>query len=372
MLNIRDTDTNEVVDLGDPTRVLTRFREYILGPMRFMNLLSCFELGIIDLLRKNSNTRMTARQIGDATGITTEAVEQMLHLMVKEDFVSYDEISASYALDELTHLSDEDFGRVIPWMNMIKVICLRQLYYLSDSVKSGKVVGLKEFYDFDGILYEACSKHDDLRAAWGAMMDQVTAFIDPWFFENVDIPDNTKILDLAGNTGLGAILAYRFKRTENLHVTCFDFPEKKGEALRNFRLQGVQDHCSFIGGDVFTGVPKGFDIVMIKHFLDMFDEENVFRILRAVNEALEVGGQVYVLVPIYPEDLKSSCSVDFFPAYFLGCTMGQGGPQKLSTYEKWMESCGFKITKTIAQDIRTMPPDMIPVHGILCATKTSS
>lgn len=371
-MSSQDAGTNEEVNLDGSAHTLTRFREYILGPTRFMNLLGCFELGIIDLLRKNSSTMMTARQIGNATGITTEAVEQMLHLMVKEDFVSYDETSTSYALDGLKHLSDEDFSRMILWMNCIKVVCLRQLYYLSDSVKTGKVVGLKEFYGFEGSLYEACSKHDDLRTAWGAIMDQVTALIDPWFFENVDIRDNTKVLDLAGHTGMGAIQAYRFKHAENLHVTCFDFPEKEAEALRNFRSHGVQDHCAFIGGDVFAGVPKGFDIVMIKHFLDMFDKENVFRILRVVHEALEVGGQVYVLSTIYPDDIKSSCVVDFFPAYFLGCALGQSGLQKMSTYEKWVESCGFKVTKAISQDIRTMPPDMFPVHGILCATKMSS
>lgn len=367
-----DAGINEQADPGNSAHVLSRFREYMVGPTRFMNLLSCFELGIIDLLRKDPSSGMTARQIADAIGVTADAVEQMLLLLVKEDFVSYDEGSSSYALDGLRHLTDDDLGRVIPWMNMIKVVCLRQLYYLTDSVRTGKVVGLEKFYGFEGTLYEACAQHDDLREAWAAMMDQVTAFIDPWFFGNVDIPGDAKVLDLAGNTGLGAILTYQFKRAPNLHVTCFDFPEKEAEALRNFRSQDVQDHCSFIGGNVFTSVPQGFDIVMIKHFIDMFDKDNVFRILKSVHQALEPGGQVYVLVPIYPEDLKSSCSVDILPAYFLGCTMGQGGPQKMSVYKRWMEACGFKVTQEISQDITTMPPDVIPVHGILCATKLPS
>jgi hypothetical protein len=349
--------------------VLTRFREYVLGPLRFMNLLSCFELGIIDLLRKNSDIGLTASQIAEGTGVATAAVEQLLLLMVKEDFISYDESSGIYALDGIKHLSEDDLDRVIPWMDMIKVVCLRQLYYLSDSIRSGKVVGLKEIYDFDGNFYEASINYPELQASWGAMMDQVTAFIDPWFYDNVDVRDNMKILDVAGNTGLGAILAYQHKCVENLQVTCFDFAKKEAEALRNFKEHGVENHCSFVGGDVFTGLPKGFDIIMIKHFLDMFDKENVYKILRSAHEALEVGGQVYVLVPIYPEEIKSSSSVDFFPTYFLGCTMAQGGPQKVSTYARWMEACGFKVTKTITQDISTMPPDVIPVHGIICGAK---
>jgi hypothetical protein len=349
--------------------VLTKLREYVLGPLRFMNLVSCFELGIFDLLRGNPDARMTAGQIAQAVDVAEDAVEQLLLLMVKEDLVSYDEASKTYAPDGISRLTDDDLGRVVPWMNMIKEVCLRQLYYLSESMRTRTVVGLKKLYDFDGNFYEASTRFPELQASWGAMMDQVTAFIDPWFFDNVDVQENTRILDLAGNTGLGAILAYRHKRVENLHVACFDFPEKEAEARRNFAAHGVADHCSFIGGDVFQGLPKGFDIVMIKHFLDMFDKDNVYRILRSVHEALDVGGQVYVLVPIYPEDIRSSCSVDFFPAYFLGCTMAQGGPQKVSTYEKWMEACGFKVTKTVTQEISTMPPDVIPVHGIICGTK---
>jgi len=36
-----------------PEATLARFREYMVGPARFMNLLSCFELGVIDALRES-------------------------------------------------------------------------------------------------------------------------------------------------------------------------------------------------------------------------------------------------------------------------------------------------------------------------------
>jgi hypothetical protein len=101
----------------------------------------------------------------------------------------------------------------------------------------------------------------------------------------------------------------------------------------------------------------------------------VFKILDGVNRSLDVGGQVHILVPVYPENTKDSCAVDFYPTFFLGCAMGQGGPQKLSTYRNWLEECGFTVTKAIAQDPADIPPDALSVHlcahGILCATKTA-
>jgi hypothetical protein len=349
--------------------VLTTFRDLALGPTRFMTVFACHELGILDVLRAQSGAGITAGQIATETGLQVAPVEQLLHLLVKEDLIGWDEATASYVPARLAWLSDEEFARAIRFMTMIKVVCLRQLYHLADSVRTGSVVGLREFYGFDGTLYEACLEHEDLHEAWSAHMDQTTSLIDPWFFENIEISGNGRVLDLAGHTGLGAILTYQLNPSPGLRVACFDFPEKEAAALENFRSHGVQDHCTFIGGDVFKGLPRGFDTVLIKHFLDQFGKENVLRILRAVHDCLDVGGRVYALVPTYPEDVKSSSQADFFPAYFLGCSMGEGGPQKLSTYKKWMESCGFTVTETITHDSAAKPPEMIHVHSILCGVK---
>jgi len=354
-----------------PEVTLARFREYMVGPTRFMNLLSCFELGIVDALRENPG--MTAARLGDVAGAKPDAVEQLLLLLVKEGFVAYDEGSGGYSLDALAGVARADLQRALSYMNMIKVVALRQLFYLTDSVRTGTVVGLNRLYGFDGNLYGAVAEHKDLRESWATLMDTVTANIDPWFFENIDIPPGARVLDLAGNTGLGAIHAYRLKTSPGLRVTTFDLPEKENECLRNFKAHGVEEHCSFIGGDVFEGVPKGFDVVLVKHFLDMFDKGEVFKILEGVHGSLDVGGRVAILVPVYPENIKDSdnYNVDFFPSFFLGCTMGQGGPQKLSTYRGWLEECGFSLTKTIARNPADVSPHVIPVQAILCATKTA-
>jgi hypothetical protein len=350
---------------------LARFREYMVGPTRFMNLLSCFELGIVDTLRENPG--MTAAKLGDAVGAKPDAVEQLLQLPVKDGFLAYDAGSGGYSLDALSDVPTADLQRALTYMSLIKFVALRQLFYLTDSARTGRLIGLEELYGFEGTLYGAVAEHKDLYDAFATLMDTVTARVDPWFFDNVDIPAGSRVLDLAGNTGLGAVNAYQLKTSPGLRVTTFDLPEKETECLANFRAHGVEEHCSFVGGDVFESVPKGFDVVLIKHFLDMFDKSEVFKILEGANKSLEAGGQVHVMVPVYPEDIKDpgNYNVDFFPAFFLGCTMGQGGPQKLSTYQSWLEECGFTVTKAITKDPAEIPPDVIPVQAILCATKTA-
>ncbi|WP_197523302.1 methyltransferase [Actinokineospora pegani] len=346
----------------------TRLREFMVGPTRFAILVSCFELGIVDALR--DKPRQTAAQLAEAVGAKPDAVEQLLHLPVKEGFLTQDTRTGSYSLGSFAGIPKAHLDQVLVVLDMIKVVMLRQVFHLTESVRSGTVVGLDEVYGFQGNLYEAVGEHKDLRESWATMMDGVTAQLDPWFFRNVHIPAGSRVLDLAGNTGLGAILTYRTKASPGLRVTTFDLPEKEEECLENFREHGVEEHCSFIGGDVFDSVPAGHDVVLVKHFLDMFDKDDVVRILSKVSEALEVGGRLNILVPIYPDDVTdaTSAGVDIFPAYFLACAMGQGGPQKLSTYRSWVEECGFKVTKSVAQDLSTMPGTLIS-HGIVCATK---
>ncbi|PWK36061.1 O-methyltransferase [Actinoplanes xinjiangensis] len=347
--------------------MLDQLREYMLGPTRFMNVLSCFELGIIDELRRNPGS--TAVELGAVVGARPDAVEQLLHLPVKDGLVAYDVETGTYLLDGLAAVGDEDLHRVLAIMNATKMVVLRQSFYLTESVRTATTVGLKTLYGHDGNLYEALEEHRDLRDAWATMMDTVTAHIDPWFFDNIDIPPGSKVLDLAGNTGLGAILAYRLTSAPNVHVTTFDLPEKQAECLMNFKAADLEQHCSFIGGDAFHAVPKGFDVVLIKHFVDMFDKNQVLTVLRNAYQALNPGGTLHILGPVYSENLEESYGADFFPTYFLGCTMGQGGPQKLSTYRRWLQSCGFSVTKAIAQDLAEMPADALVAHGILSATK---
>lgn len=346
----------------------TRLREFMVGPTRFAILVSCFELGIVDALREKP--RQSAAQLAEAVGARPDAVEQLLHLPVKEGFLTQDARTGAYSLGSFAGIPKAHLDQVLTVLDMIKVVMLRQVFHLSESVRSGTVVGLDKVYGFHGNLYEAVAEHKDLRESWATMMDGVTAQLDPWFFRNVHIPTGSRVLDLAGNTGLGAILTLRTKASPGLHVTTFDLPEKEEECLENFRAHGVEEHCSFVGGDVFESVPTGYDVVLVKHFLDMFDKADVAGILSKVSESLEVGGQLNILVPIYPDDVKdtTSAGVDIFPAYFLACAMGRGGPQKLSTYRSWVEQCGFKVTKTVAQDLSAMPGTLIS-HGIVCATK---
>jgi SAM-dependent methyltransferase len=346
---------------------LVNLRNIALGPYQFANIQAMFELGIVDLLRQKQS--MTAQEISVEAGIDPEHVYQLMLVMIKEGLVGYNEKDRTYAPTGLGDLTDDECARVSILYNMVSATSVRQLYYLADSVRERRPVGLSRLYGFDGTLYEASAVHKDLMEAWAPLMNMVSSIMDPWFLEHVDVGPGARVLDVAGNTGLGAINTYNAKRAMDPRVTCFDLPGKEAEALENFRAQGLEGKCSFVAGNVLESLPAGFDVVMIKNFLEMFDPGPAHSILRNVHQALRPGGHFYLLAPVYAEDPGESRSADFFPGYFLGCAMGQGGLQTVSTYSAWLRECGFEVTKTAVVDTASLSPEGFYLYATIGATR---
>jgi hypothetical protein len=304
---------------------------------------SCFELGIIDLLRKNKT--MTTTEIQKSVQLyDTDFVRQILYPLVKLGMFEYNRKNDTFTLVDV--LTEKDFEELAISMNLMNTCCYRQLYYLPQSLKKGRPVGLAKIYGDYKNLYEASAKEPELRDTWHPFMNMAMKTYDSWFFSKLDLKPHSKVLDLAGNAGEGAVALREYFSDRKLHVTAFDLPFNEKETLENFREAGFQDSCSFIGGDIFKGVPEGYDVITLKHFLGMYSEENIKKIFKNVYDAMNTDAEFINLVSIYSENVKFSPMVDFAPGYFIGCTMGQGGNQTLSTYVGWAQEVGFKVTRT--------------------------
>ena len=333
---------------------IEQMQNILLGPTRFMLIGASIDLGIYDILREHQE--ISATELLEKTAVASaDSLMQLMQFSIKLDLVKYENKSDRYSAAELANLSEADYEMLKIFYKFVKEVCLRQVFYLPESLKTGALVGLKELFNIDGIFYETWDEQPSLKKAWSSFMNKFTSLSEGWFYSEMNIAANAKVIDLAGNTGLGATLIQKAHPGKNLHVTSFDFPFKEEETLQFFIENGMQDRCFFQGGDVFDSVPAGYDVVVISHFLDMFDKKNVIKILNNVFKAINANGSLYILVPIYSENLKDCQSVDFMPAYFLGCTMGQGGPQKLSQYCNWLQECGFSIEQAEGQRKQDIP-----------------
>ncbi|KAF7803388.1 isoliquiritigenin 2'-O-methyltransferase-like [Senna tora] len=69
-------------------------------------------------------------------------------------------------------------------------------------------------------------------------------------------------------------------------------------------LVDVGGGIEHIGGDMFAGVPKGGDAILLKNVLHNWSDENSIKILKKCHEALGENGKVIVLELIMPEVME--------------------------------------------------------------------
>ena len=284
---------------------LARIREYMVGPSRFINLLSCFELGIIDRLRDDPG--LTAADLGEAVGAKPDAVEQLLMLLVKEGFVAQDEGSGGYRLDALAGVAEDSLRQVLADMDLIKVVT-SPAAVLPDRERAApaRTVGLKELYGYEGNLFGALAEHDDLRESWARLMDSGHLQHRSLVLREHRHPDRLAGARPRRQRRPRRDPHLRHKASPGLRVTTSTCPRRKRSAWRTSGHTAWPSTARSSAVTSSRASPQGFDVVLIKHFLPCSTRATCSRSSRAVNQSLETGGQVNVLVPVFPENIKDT------------------------------------------------------------------
>jgi ubiquinone/menaquinone biosynthesis C-methylase UbiE len=101
------------------------------------------------------------------------------------------------------------------------------------------------------------------------------------------------ILDLGCGSGMVgytiAVLA------PEVRITSLDWPSVLEVARRNAQAFGLADRVSFVAGDLLDVEPDGtFDVIVLSHLLQHFDEEKCQRILERAVRHLAPGGRLVV------------------------------------------------------------------------------
>jgi len=235
-------------------------------------------------------------------------------------------------------------------------IVYRQLWYFRASLLSGEARGVKELYGaHHKNLYTACEQEKDLYTYWTPMMDYVSDQVEDVMLSQMKYDSGSRILDCAGQTGLGAVRLLKAHPNKQLNVTVLDQAWKKTDAMNFFSKEGVADATAFIGGDVFKEIPSGYDVIQFKHFINMFSEKEIRQLIKSSFDALPSGGRMMTFTLHAPEELKGNTYVPWCTAYFIAAAMGRGGPWKASDIAAWMTEEGF--TKSEVMDV--YPPHTV-------------
>ncbi|MBT1699720.1 methyltransferase domain-containing protein [Fulvivirgaceae bacterium PWU4] len=233
-------------------------------------------------------------------------------------------------------------------MDFIQDVCYQGMFYLEDSIKTGKPEGLKVFGQWPTI-YEGLSKlPPQVQKSWFAFDHYYsdTAFPDVLALIFANKPK--RLLDIGGNTGKWALQCLEYDA--NVEVTIMDLPGQVEMAKEQITKRGFGNRIRFFETNLLDETlpfPKGFDAIWMSQFLDCFSDEEIKSILRRCREALQPGGAVYILEPFWNRQRfqASAFALQQTSLYFTAMANGNSQMYHAGNFIGYVKEAGFTVTE---------------------------
>jgi ubiquinone/menaquinone biosynthesis C-methylase UbiE len=318
------------------------------APMLFQAARVLRDSGILQSVEDSRDTGMTLSEVVAAHKNMSEyGVRVLLEaglgigmLIINDGRYTVTKTGYFILSDELTRVN----------MDFMHDVCYQGAYYLDKSIETGKPEGLKVHGDWS-TLYEGLSKFTPkVRESWlnfdHYYSDNAFPEALPVVFENKP----KKLLDIGGNTGkfTAQCLAY----DADVKVTMMDLPGQLEMAKVKLRDLGYIDRVSFHTCDLLDlkqPFAKGFDVIWMSQFLDCFSEAEIVSILTRCHDALNEGGQVFIMETFWDRQRFRSGAFSLQQTSLYFTTMANGNSQMYHSeiFIRCVEQAGFKVVKQV-------------------------
>jgi ubiquinone/menaquinone biosynthesis C-methylase UbiE len=265
------------------------------APAFFQAVITLRDKGVLSFLNTDDEGH-DEEEIAKICGLNSYAARILLEAGEAAGVLIFDD--DKYWLSKTGYLliSDEVTRRN---MNFMNDVCYRGLFYLSDSIKSKKPVGLKVFGDWDTI-YEGLSQlPEPVKKSW---FEFDHYYSDAAFGEALKIifsdGASKRILDVGGNTGRFAIKCARCY--SGARITILDHEGQLAIAKQNAEALGLHRQIDGVALNLLDHnkpFPTGYDAVWMSQFLDCFPPKDIIQLLSRGREALRKNGYLYVMEP---------------------------------------------------------------------------
>lgn len=310
----------------------------IFGTLRAQVFRAAGQLKLADFLAKGP---LTSGELARQAEVNEEALSRLLLALEKMDVVTTIE-GEKY---ELTSLGQR-LRTNVPNSVRDLVLCYNgQATWhswsdLADIVRTG----VNTYERVDKRNYFEYLKEDAEEYALfnGAMADDSRNSAES-IASRFDFSRFASIMDVGG--GNGTLIANIAAAHDKVQGIVFDLPTAVDTAQKHFKINGVEDRCRAIGGDVFSEVPGGADAYVMKSFLHDWDDERVTTILTNIRKVIGENGRVLVVEPLMPDNphvLPSFFGVITSDLDLLAAT--QGKIRTKADFEELFRATGFELT----------------------------
>jgi SAM-dependent methyltransferase len=223
------------------------------------------------------------------------------------------------------------------------------VYYLEESIRERKPVGLQKVFGDWETIYPALSKLPPAaRESWFRWDHYYSDAAFPEALPLVFERRPRTLLDVGGNTGKWSIQCARHSR--EVAITLLDHPGQVKVARDRIAELGLADRIACHPMDLLDHsqpLPGGFDAVWMSQFLVCFPEEDVLELLRRAAAALGPQGRLYILDTFWDrqEHEASTFSLQAISLYFTCLANGRSRMYKAADIIDLLGQAGLIVER---------------------------
>jgi ubiquinone/menaquinone biosynthesis C-methylase UbiE len=320
-------------------------QKLVFGPLLFQATRLLRDLGILRALR-SPRAGLSLDEITAQVAISRDGVLVLLEAGLAAGVVRCEgeryfltKIGACVLSDELTGVN----------MDVVQNCCFQASYYLEDSIRERKPVGLqKVFGDWDTI-YPALSKLPAAaRDSWFKWDHYYSDAAFPQALPLVFSRRPRRLLDVGGNTGRWAIQCATY--SEDIVITILDLPGQLDVARHNIKERGLQDRIACLAADLLDHsqpFPAGFDALWMSQLLVCFAEDDVIRLLERAAAAMTRESRLHILDTFWDRQKLevAAYSLQAISLYFTCLANGRSRMYKASDIIRMLRAAGLEVER---------------------------
>jgi hypothetical protein len=317
------------------------------SPLTFQAVRALLELEILQIISGAGENGLTREELAEkanislyGAGVLTEIALGMniikLHSGEEDRFV-LGKIGWFFLEDTMTRVN----------FNFVNDVCYRGAFGLTESIRTGKPLGLEVFGSQWKTISEALSSlPKQAQKSW---------FEFDHFYSDIGFQDSLpilfaskpkKLIDIGGNTAKWAISCCRYD--PDVEITIADLPGQTAAAEKNAADAGFADRIQTLSCNVLdktTVFPGGADVFWMSQFLDCFSLEDVTVILEKIGKSAGPQTDIYVLEPLWDKQRFDAAvySLQAASLYFTCMANGNSKMYRFGELTGAVERAGFEL-----------------------------